>query len=680
MTSDNTLPAIKNNTQLEKITVNENPIVSDLVLQFRRGRIPTNGLYRGNNAATHPPPSLIKTNHSALELFIGYWIIFGLAILIASFFIINSASNAFYYGFRYGFYAAIAASIAPLILWALDALKTRSLSLGRFLSFSLSYQRWYCFLILGTVLEGARFLLTSLGVLSGPSKHGLIIILLATLGAFILPPILQAIKRKTPQKVSTGSIVTTEDPIPEVLPFGLYLGHTTGRLAELNHGAAIASGQKITLSLQDTTQNILVLGGIGSGKTTRAIQPLLLQLLDQDCGGLIFDVKGDFRNSVEAIAREVHTRVDVIGPGYGTINLLSGLSPEMASSFLKSIFLLSSGNTIDSFWIDTATELCRNALGVLSVLEDKYSLSALHSYLFDDETKLEWDKQAMVKLLDLPKDSSQARLLRTYQSYQESIFRGFDEKVKSGVRATIAQVLSPFNHPELVDTFCTESLSNIDLSDVLKGGVFLINLPLAKWGLGAKVVYTLVKLRFFNIMQQRRAHPEWNQERPVFFMCDEYQEIVAANRDGLSDLNFWDKSRSANTIGIISAQSISSFHAAIGNREVASALLQNFRQRICFRTEDEETLRNLNQLAGTVDVVRTSFTESVSSSVSKSSSALFERTTVSGSEMGYTHNFVEKSVISPQLVRNLGPNEAIALLSIHNHSCDDVIETYPIYT
>ena len=48
---------------------------------------------------------------------------------------------------------------------------------------------------------------------------------------------------------------------------------------------------------------MLVLGGIGSGKTTRAVNPLLLQLLDQDCGGLIFNVKGNFGQTVDELAR-----------------------------------------------------------------------------------------------------------------------------------------------------------------------------------------------------------------------------------------------------------------------------------------------------------------------------------------------------------------------------------------
>jgi hypothetical protein len=114
--------------------------------------------------------------------------------------------------------------------------------------------------------------------------------------------------------------------------------------------------------------------------------------------------------------------------------------------------------------------------------------------------------------------------------------------VKSGVNATVAQVLSPFNHPDLVDAFCTDSEAAPRMEGVLDGQVFLIDLPLAIWGLGGKVAYNFIKLRFFNVMQRRNTESSWDKERPVFFMCDEFQEIVSANKDGLSDLNFWDKS------------------------------------------------------------------------------------------------------------------------------------------
>lgn len=460
------------------------------------------------------------------------------------------------------------------------------------------------------------------------------------------------------------------------LPFRLWLGKSTGQLVKRHHVSNIAANQDISLSLNDATQNILVLGGIGSGKTTRAIHPLLVQLLDQRCGGLIFDIKSDFKNAVATFSSWVGIRPPkIIGPGNQRLNLISGLNPEIASSFLKSAFLISGQQHNESFWIDTATELCRNVLGILSFLPQHYSLCGLYAYLFDESFGDDIHEQ-LDKIIDkLP--INEKRLLNTYLSYHTNIFATFDDKVKNGVQATIAQILAPFNHPELLDAFCSTENEQTNMEEILNGSIYLVDLPLARWGIGAKVAYTLIKLRFFNIMQQRALHADWNQENPVFFMCDEYQEIISASKDGLSDLNFWDKSRSSKTIGIISTQSVSSFYAALGNRDLANAILQNFRQRICFKTEDSHTIELLNNMIGSTDVMM--------QSLSKQSGKTVVPNTFSSHVATYhfseskTFSYTEKSVINAQLVRNLKSNEAIGLFIISGSSYDDVINTIPIY-
>jgi len=449
------------------------------------------------------------------------------------------------------------------------------------------------------------------------------------------------------------------------LPFRLWLGESTGQLAHLSHGANVAGAQQIVLSLEDAAQNVLILGAIGSGKTTRGVHPLLLQLLDQGCGGLIFDIKGDFGKTALTFARMTHREdhIITIGPSQSPFNLINGLSPEMASSFLKSTFFLGKGTT-DSFWIDTATELCRNALGVLSFIPRYYNLNALYHYLFDSEVQ----EDILSELKDIGERllEDEIRLLRSYQYYSERIFERFDEKVKAGVLATISQVLSSFSHPKLITAFC--SSDTVAMESVLENKVFLVDLPLAEWGLGAKVICMLLKLRFYNVMQRRLTMSEWEQNKPVFFICDEFQEIVSANKDGLSDLNFWDKSRSSKTIGIISAQSISSFYAAIGDRDVTHALLQNFRQKLCFRTEDDWTIHYCNRLLGQVDVQH----KSVSSNSGWSSSG-------GQHSAGESVSIHQRLVLDAQVFRKLSPNQVVSLLSIQGYGVDDVLEVEPIY-
>jgi hypothetical protein len=269
--------------------------------------------------------------------------------------------------------------------------------------------------------------------------------------------------------------------------FSLFLGASTGALASLSHGAGIAPRQNVALSLQDAAQNVIVLGGIGSGKTTRAIQPLLTQLLDQDCGGIIFDIKGDFGAAVYSLAQDAGREVVTIGPERTRMNLLAGLTPEVAASFLKSAFIMNQRGSFDSFWIDTAVQLTLNALGVLSFLPGKYSLSGLYGYLYDSSEREDVDEALRLLEASGQLSPNETRLLKTYQGYHEAVFAQFDEKVRAGVNATVAQVLAPFNHPDLIDAFCTEDSSAPTMEAVLDGTIYLVDMPLARWGLGGRV-------------------------------------------------------------------------------------------------------------------------------------------------------------------------------------------------
>jgi hypothetical protein len=445
---------------------------------------------------------------------------------------------------------------------------------------------------------------------------------------------------------------------PQTVSFSLWLGKSTGLLSTLWHRAGMAANQHVTLKLEDACQNILVLGGIGSGKTTCVMQPLLLQCLDQECGGLIFDIKGDVKDAVARFAASTGRELVVLGPHQRRMNLIEGLTPEVAASFLKSAFLLGNKGNVDSFWVDTASELCRNTLGMLSFLLNRYDLQSLYQYLFELDSHEAMNNEINALLPTLP--VKEARLLKTYCNYYDLIFSHFDAKIKSGVNATIAQALAPFNHPDLLDAFCSSDCEPAKMEDTLNGTVYLVNMPLSIWGLGGKVAYTFIKLRFFNLMQNRNQHPTHNKSKPVFFMCDEYQEIVSANRDGLSDLSFWDKSRSSKTIGIISSQSIASFYAALGNHDLAHALLQNFRQKLCLRTEDPVTLDFMERLVGRARVKK----------VSDSMGNQHQSKTISESREG---------VVDAQLFRELHPGQAVAILTLSGHSMDDIVTLKPVY-
>ena len=438
--------------------------------------------------------------------------------------------------------------------------------------------------------------------------------------------------------------------------FSIYIGKATGNFADRYHSTGINKGKDVSLFLGDCCQNIVCYGGIGSGKTTRVIQPLLIQLLDQDCGGLIFDIKGDFKNAVKASCTALNRKVLTIGINDENFNIIKGLTPEVASSFLKSALLLA-GKSSDPFWIDTAGELIKNTLGVLSFLPEHYNLKALNDYIFKVNCE-EIDDALIVAEANFTPDES--RLFDSYLNYIVSVYDSFDDKVKTNVNATIAQVLSSFSHPDLVDSFCY-STNDIDFENILNGDIFLVDLPLQIYGLGAKTVYTMIKLRFFNLMQQR-AIKDVNQDRPVFFMCDEYQEIISCASNALSDLNFWDKSRSSKTIGIISGQSLSAFYSK-ADKPLIDTFLSNFRQKICFKTEDHTTIDSFAKLFGKVDIKQSGFS----------------KTDYSTNGQTETLNIVEKEVMTAQKFRAMGDNKSVVALQVGNTSNDDILVLQPVF-
>lgn len=478
----------------------------------------------------------------------------------------------------------------------------------------------------------------------------------------------------------------------------LFIGNSTGELCSRGHASGLWPDQAVWLSNDDCCQNICVMGGIGAGKTTRVINPLLFQLLgyggedgfhqgkgfyNKPVGGLIFDIKGDFVESVQSFANFVGRDVIRIGVGddcRGT-NLLKGLSPEQAAGFLQSTFYLTGGTMTDSFWIQSATSLIQNVLGLISALGDEYyNLQSLYQYIFFDDAR-----EAMNTLLDkdihYEEGSLEDRNYKNYRGYYDNVFMRMDIKMRESIKGTLSTILAPFQNPELIDAFSGTN-DDYDIQGIISGDIVLVDLPLAKWTTAGKVVYTLIKLRFFNLLQLRQVDKSMPQNF-TFFLCDEYQNIISASKEGLSDLSFWDKSRSAHVIGIISTQSVSSFRSAIGNPQLCDTILANFRQKIFFRSEDIETIRYMNQLAGRVEVTRSSYNHSTGTSNNSNPQGGFMAAFVgsSGTTTNNSVNYqtVERQLIDANLVRQLSGNLALAFLSVEGGSADDVLVMSPLY-
>lgn len=461
---------------------------------------------------------------------------------------------------------------------------------------------------------------------------------------------------------------------------GLCFGESTGKLCERAHVGGIPSGIKILASPEDCSKNIIVFGGIGGGKTSRSINPLLLQMLEQNAGALIFDIKTDFQNEVASLTAKTNRDYKVVGDGGMTLNLLGNTTPELAASYLKSCFVAQGqGNGESAFWVDSSTEMARHCLTLMRLLNREYSLASLYEIVFDEEEQNKMLEEGESKFNQMS-DREQRFFLQSNRFFT-NVWREHDDKLRKNILGTMNAVLSPFSHPDMVDAFSTSSVhGEADLTELINdGAVFLVNLPMTKFGKdGARFAYLLIKLRFMNMMKERRTRSDLNQTRPVVFLCDEYQSIV----DGVSDTDFWDKSRSSKCIGIVSMQGVASLiHALGGNQKTAEAILQNFRQQLIYRTEDSATLRHVQQLLGQIDVQLVSSGDNYSESHSwgvGGISAQKPSRSVSESTSENT-SMTRQDLFGSNDMRGLSADYCLFIGNLGDHSADEVLRVEPIY-
>jgi SepF-like predicted cell division protein (DUF552 family) len=102
----------------------------------------------------------------------------------------------------------------------------------------------------------------------------------------------------------------------------------------------------------------------------------------------------------------------------------------------------------------------------------------------------------------------------------------------------------------------------------------------------SKIVSTYLKLDF----QQQIL--KFNS-KPIFFMCDEYQEF--ANTE---DSNFFSLSREFKCINVVSMQSYTSLNNSLNNINAAKIIIQNLVNKIWFRNDDVYTVEEIIKQIG----------------------------------------------------------------------------------
>jgi type IV secretory pathway TraG/TraD family ATPase VirD4 len=147
----------------------------------------------------------------------------------------------------------------------------------------------------------------------------------------------------------------------------------------------------------------------------------------------------------------------------------------------------------------------------------------------------------------------------------------------------ISQLLEPLRDVLIAKTFARKR-SLVSMNSVFEGNVIILHVPRNRYERAAHAIYTLAKRRFFTALESRRADGTLDQRRPIVFGVDEYQLCISE-----SDVSSLGILRSAGCMILATTQGVSSLYSVL-DREHVDAALQNFTQKIFFKTDDEATL------------------------------------------------------------------------------------------
>ncbi len=479
-------------------------------------------------------------------------------------------------------------------------------------------------------------------------------------------------------------------PYPVSKSLQLTLGEAHG--GDPNKVSYIDNPPWVTIPTTGLWGSIIAFGMIGSGKTASIIYCLLLTCLSYrpmdllyKIGGLILDVKGDFvdtlRRYMEAVGRSADLLV--VKPGGDQVwnPIHSPTTPaDVLAGRLIAVYENIKPTSNDNGWIvDGILKLFWHCLGIHRLVFGYVTISDIHNIINktsgagkinldsgDETTQTQEFIDATyndVWLKSLENRSQEE--IEEYTMHYNYFFEwaNENEKQKSIYVGASTTITGFFEKSDIKKTFCPplDQITFAGFNDTIdKGFVVILDAPEVTYGPLAQILGILLKLDFQRCALQRIPRKDANKTRPLFFVCDEYQNFVTVSSQSMpqGDDNFFALSRQAQVINLMATQAPVSLEAKVG-KEKMRVILASVLTKICLGLSDYQDAEGMANLFGKE---RQSFK---SYNLGENSTGFFNPLTgeIGGKNTGVSqttnHSNEDTYIIQPTTFMNLRRHEAI---------------------
>ena len=419
----------------------------------------------------------------------------------------------------------------------------------------------------------------------------------------------------------------------------------------------------IYLNYSGLYQNILITGSIGSGKTSSGISNILDGLIKDNIVGLIIDIKGNYVNTLNKIAKKYGKSKNVIVISmdndfkYNPLNKPDLSSSELASYMIRVLKVLSKGNNnSDPFWLDKSESFIRDFITLIRIYNDNFvNFMEIHKLVTNNSYIEEKLKVIKERILNNEYDDNKLFEINAAFNNIKNEYLKLDERVIGIIKAEITRLTNIFvTDYNIYNKFCTDNT----YLNFLEDKIVVLSINIGKNRFLSKVISTYIKLDF-----QQQILSRINPQKPVFFVCDEFQEIV-----NFEDSNFFSISREYKAINVISVQSYNSLINSLQDNKSASVIIQNLVNKIWFRNDDIYTVKEIIKQLGKEEknIETISYTESGQNSRYSLINKKF-KDYKTGLSQSYTVNLKDEYKFNEEYITSkLNTFEAVCFLSDGN--------------
>lgn len=431
----------------------------------------------------------------------------------------------------------------------------------------------------------------------------------------------QKVASPPPHQPSDKTLIGTE-PFEPLLP-----GEWSQDLPMLRVG----SGDQWTL--QDACEGTLILGSVGSGKTSGSGAAIADSLLHYDFGGLVLTAKGEEATLWKKYA-ENQGRTEqlcIVRPRgafrFNFLKYIQGLPAEKGGStedivtffytLLESFSSQSDGGGVTNaaFWERTGKQLLRGIVRLIRYGGGNLDLPTIRAIIREaPRTTKEANSGAFShspvfgKLLAAARarssDPREAPVIDEISNYFLNDYPALAPETRSSVVTSFSSMIDLLFEPDLYELLGTDTTITPDA--VLEGAVIVLNVPVLIAGSMGRIFQGIWKYFFQHAVERRTDAADLNR-RPVFLWVDEAQYFWS-RRDG----SFVSTSRSLRCANVYLTQNLPNFCAMMPARDARTAadgFFANLNTKIFHANNDPSTNHFAAEQIGKVIKYRSTFSE-----------------------------------------------------------------------